>query len=266
MTSPDPDRLRYAQIAGAVARHALGWRLTADEEAVAVAELTEAAAGRADLLAERAGTALGFGAGRPDAARYRQIAELCIAAGADPALIERWITVGRDRAAAATAIPYTGLPPGGLLLLVAGLDERGRGRANVLRAADGGAHLAGAAVCSRCEVTLAWSAAVPFWMMVVVAVTATAVVGTSSSAAMIPATSQPVVEMFLILDMDASCRNLSERSPAYPQKCALLQGAIRFREVRKIAATGAERNPAGMAPAAGHRHGHRGASILAIWV
>lgn len=130
MTSPDPDRLRYAQIAGAVARHALGWRLTADEEAVAVAELTEAAAGRADLLAERAGTALGFGADRPDTARYRQIAELCIAAGADQALIERWIKVGRERAAVAAAIPYTGLPPGGLLLLlwsrsVAGLDERG---------------------------------------------------------------------------------------------------------------------------------------------
>ena len=108
MTSPDPDRLRYAHIAGAVARHALGWRLTADEEAMAVAELTEAAAGRADLLAERAGTALGFGEGRPDAARYRQIAELCVAAGADPALIERWIEVGRQRAATAAAIPYTG--------------------------------------------------------------------------------------------------------------------------------------------------------------
>src|SRR5689334_12517563 len=120
MTSPDPDRLRYAQIAGAVARHALGWRLTADEEAAAVAELAEAAAGRADLLAERAGTALGFGEGRPDAARYRQIAELCIAAGADPALIERWIKVGRERAAVAAAIPYTGLPPGGLLPLARG--------------------------------------------------------------------------------------------------------------------------------------------------
>jgi hypothetical protein len=145
MTSPDPDRLRYAQIAGAVARHALGWRLTADEEAVAVAELTQAAAGRADLLAERAGTALGFGEGRPDAARYRQIAELCIAAGADPALIEGWIKVGRERAATAAAIPYTGLPPGGLLLLVADFDERGRGPADVLRLPDGRAHLARAA-------------------------------------------------------------------------------------------------------------------------
>jgi len=92
-------------------------RLTADEEATAIAELTEAAGGRADLLAERAGTALGFGEGRPDGARYRQIAELCIAAGADQALIERWIKVGRERAAAAAAIPYTGLPPGGLMLL-----------------------------------------------------------------------------------------------------------------------------------------------------
>ena len=135
MTSPDPDRLRYAQIAGAVARHALGWRLTADEEAVAVAELAEAAAGRADLLAERAGTALGFGEGRPDAGRYRQIAELCVAAGADPALIERWIKVGRERAATAAAIPYTGLPPGGLLLLVAGFDERGQDASSVWPAA-----------------------------------------------------------------------------------------------------------------------------------
>ena len=116
MNSPDPDRLRYAQIAGAAARHAQGWRLTADEEARAIAELTEAAAGRADLLAERAGTALGFGEGRPDGARYQQIAELCIAAGADQALIERWINVGRERAAAVAAIPYTGRPPGGLML------------------------------------------------------------------------------------------------------------------------------------------------------
>src|SRR5262249_8042002 len=145
MASPDPDRLRYAQIAGAVARHALGWRLTADEEAAAVAELTATAAGRADLLAERAGTALGFGEGRPESARYRQIAELCMAAGAARALIDRWIKVGRDRAATAEAIPYTGLPPGGLLFLVAGFDEGGRGPADVLRVTDGRAYLAGTA-------------------------------------------------------------------------------------------------------------------------
>ena len=110
MNSADPDRLRYAQIAGAAARHAQGWRLTADEEARAIAELTEAAGGRADLLAERAGTALGFGEGRSDAARYRQIAELCIAAGADRSLVGRWVAVGRERAAAARARPHAGPP------------------------------------------------------------------------------------------------------------------------------------------------------------
>jgi hypothetical protein len=107
MTGPDPDRLRYAQIAGAAARHARAW-LTADEEAAAVAELKHAAAGRADLLAECAGIALGFGEGGQDAARYRQIAELCIAAGADQTLIERWIAVGRQRAAMARAMPHAG--------------------------------------------------------------------------------------------------------------------------------------------------------------
>ena len=107
MTSLDPDRLRYAQIAGAAARHAQAW-LTAEQEAAAVAELAQAAAGRADLLAECAGTALGFGEGGHDAARYRQIAELCIAAGADPSLIGRWTAVGRVRAAAARARPHAG--------------------------------------------------------------------------------------------------------------------------------------------------------------
>ena len=107
MTSPDPDRLRYAQIAGAAARHAQAW-LTAEQEAAAVAELARAAAGRADRLAECAGTALGFGEGGEDAARYRQIAELCIAAGADRSLIGRWIAVGRERAAAARARPHAG--------------------------------------------------------------------------------------------------------------------------------------------------------------
>ena len=109
MTSLDPDRLRYAHIAGAAARHAQAW-LTAEQEAAAVAELAQAAAGRADLLAECAGTALGFGEGGQDAARYRQIAELCIAAGADRSLIGRWIAVGRERAAAARARPHAGPP------------------------------------------------------------------------------------------------------------------------------------------------------------
>ena len=107
MTSPDPDRLRYAQIAVAATRHAHACS-TAEQETASAAKLARVAAGRADLLAECAGTAVGFGEGGPDAARYRQIAELCIAAGADRSLIGRWIAVGRERAAAARARPHAG--------------------------------------------------------------------------------------------------------------------------------------------------------------
>ena len=105
MTGSGPDRLRYMDIAGAAAGHAHGWRLTAEQEAGAVAEIRRAAVGRADLLADRAGTALGYAEAGCDAARCRQIAKLCIAAGADQALIERWVMVGRERAARAAAIP-----------------------------------------------------------------------------------------------------------------------------------------------------------------
>jgi hypothetical protein len=103
MKGSGSDRLQYLEIAGAAARHAHGGRLTAEEQAGAVAEIRSAAAGRADLLAERAGTALGYADAGCDAARCRQIAKLCIAAGADQALIERWVRVGRQRAARAAA-------------------------------------------------------------------------------------------------------------------------------------------------------------------
>jgi hypothetical protein len=81
MASPDPDHIRYAQIAAAAARYVQGWRFTGAEEAAAIAELAQAAAGPTDLLAERAGTALGFSEGGLERAQNRQIAELCIAAG-----------------------------------------------------------------------------------------------------------------------------------------------------------------------------------------
>jgi hypothetical protein len=104
-TGSGADRLRYLEIAEAAARHAHGWRLSAQEETAAIAEIRQTAAGRADLLAERAGTALGYADAGCDAARCRQIAKLCIAAGADQALIERWVMTGRKRAALAVAIP-----------------------------------------------------------------------------------------------------------------------------------------------------------------
>jgi hypothetical protein len=105
MACPDPDHLHYAQIAAAAARYVQGWGLTAGEEAAAIAELAQAAAGRADLLAERAGTALGFSEGGLEPARNRRIAELCIAAGADEALLGRWAAVGRELAARARDLP-----------------------------------------------------------------------------------------------------------------------------------------------------------------
>lgn len=69
---PDTDRIRYAEIAGATARHARGGDpLTPEQEAAALAELAEVAAGRADLLAQHAGLALGYGGVQADAARVR---------------------------------------------------------------------------------------------------------------------------------------------------------------------------------------------------
>jgi hypothetical protein len=102
----DPDRVLYAKICGVCARHASGGPLTAEQEAEAVAELAAEAGGRPDLLAERAGTALGFGERQHDADRWRLTAELCVKAGADEALIGRWVQVGRDRAAAAALPPH----------------------------------------------------------------------------------------------------------------------------------------------------------------
>jgi hypothetical protein len=105
MAGLDPDRLRYAQIAAAAARYVQGGGSTAEEEAAAIAELVQATAGRADLLAERAGTALGFSQGGLEAARNRQIAELCIAAGANETLMGRWVAAGRELAARVVAMP-----------------------------------------------------------------------------------------------------------------------------------------------------------------
>jgi len=76
-----------------------------DEEAVAIAELRQAA-GWAALLAECTGLAAGYGEHQLHAARYRQIAELCIAAGVDETLVEAWVEVGRQRASTAEALTH----------------------------------------------------------------------------------------------------------------------------------------------------------------
>src|SRR5262245_45728076 len=101
MSSLAPDHLLVTPSIAPPAPSTPRGRLTADEEAAAVAELKQAAAGWAALLAECAGLALGYGEHQPGAARYRHIAELCVAAGVDQALVEAWIEAGRQRASAA---------------------------------------------------------------------------------------------------------------------------------------------------------------------
>ena len=108
MTGAERDRLTSARIAAITRRHARGRALTGAEEAAALAELAEVAHARVDLLAQEAGLAIGFHGQDVDAPMYLQIAQLCIKAGADTALISRWIDEGRRRAAAARQTPLTG--------------------------------------------------------------------------------------------------------------------------------------------------------------
>jgi hypothetical protein len=106
------DEVRLAIITGTAVNHARWRPLTPDEEAAAVAELARVAAGRADLLAQAAGLALGFHAGTLEEPRLRQAAGLLVRAGADEALIPAWEAEGRRRAGAAARLPYPGDPPG----------------------------------------------------------------------------------------------------------------------------------------------------------
>jgi hypothetical protein len=106
MSSLAPDRLLVTPSIAPTAPPTPRWRLTAEEEATAVAELKQAGAGWAALLAECAGLALGCGEHQLDAARYRHIAELCVAAGVDQTLVEAWIEVGRQRTSAAAATTH----------------------------------------------------------------------------------------------------------------------------------------------------------------
>jgi hypothetical protein len=105
MNSLALDRLLGPPIIASTTPSTPRWRLTADEEATAVAELKQAA-GWAALLAECAGLALGYGEHQPGAARYRHIAELCVAAGVDQRLVKAWIEVGRQRASAAAVTTH----------------------------------------------------------------------------------------------------------------------------------------------------------------
>ena len=105
---PAGDRLLVAQLTG-TARHHARWRdLTEGEQAAALTELRELAAGRADLLAQVAGIFEGTSEGEPDEPLARSAARLCRLAGADTDAIPAWIEEGRRRSANARRPPFSG--------------------------------------------------------------------------------------------------------------------------------------------------------------
>lgn len=108
---PDSDRLIVARLSSIARRHARWGELTEGEAAAGAAELREIAGGRADLLAEAAGSGLGFYEEQPlFEDRARAEARLLIAAGADETLIPGWIAEGGRRAEAARHKPGTWRP------------------------------------------------------------------------------------------------------------------------------------------------------------
>jgi hypothetical protein len=107
-SASEPDQLTVARLAGAAQRHAPWREPTEEETAAAVEELREIAGDRGDLLAEVAGLLMGFYRRTVAELRAQAAAHYCIAAGADPDLIPRWIEVGRSRAAVARQAPDTG--------------------------------------------------------------------------------------------------------------------------------------------------------------
>ena len=113
---PQSDRLIVAQLSGIVSRYARWEPPDEATTAAAVAELREISNGRADLLAEVAGVALGFYHGTPDAPRAANKAAFCRLAGADETQIPGWVEIGRERAAQALLPPFSqsrqGRPPG----------------------------------------------------------------------------------------------------------------------------------------------------------
>ena len=107
MSKPDSDRILVAQLTGE-ARHHAKWReLTEAEEAAAVAELRELAAGRADLWPRSLGSSKARRRGSFDQPLARQAAHLCRKAGADLAPILAWAEIGRARRANAMRPPFS---------------------------------------------------------------------------------------------------------------------------------------------------------------
>jgi len=93
MQEPGTDDQLLAQIADVCRWYAGGDPPTAQREAVALAELAHITAGRTDLLARYAGQSLARHDTGPESTAHERAAQLCITAGADMSLIERWSRV-----------------------------------------------------------------------------------------------------------------------------------------------------------------------------
>ena len=100
MASSKRDKALLAEINGVARRLARG-PLSGAEQQEAAATLSQVAQGRADLLAEAAGLAIGSQEGGREEARHLRAAQLCIDAGADLSLIPQWAEAGQGRAGAA---------------------------------------------------------------------------------------------------------------------------------------------------------------------
>ena len=97
MRAPSGDDHLLSQIADMCRWYAVAGPPTAQRQASALAELAEITAGRTDLLARYAGQNLPQHGTGPDAAMYERAVQLCITAGADMSLIERWSRESRPR-------------------------------------------------------------------------------------------------------------------------------------------------------------------------
>jgi hypothetical protein len=104
----EADQVTVARLTGAAGRHAPFREPTEAETAVAVEELREIAGDRGDLLAEVAGLLIGFYRETKQERKAQAAARYCVAAGADPELIPRWIEEGQSRAAVARQPVHAG--------------------------------------------------------------------------------------------------------------------------------------------------------------
>ena len=95
--APDADEQMLDQIEDVCRWYAASGPPTARRQAAALAELAHITGGRTDLLARYAGQSLAGHGTEADASARERAAQLCITAGADMSLIDRWTRESRPR-------------------------------------------------------------------------------------------------------------------------------------------------------------------------